>query len=139
AELGPLPTDSFAVMAEVAAGLGCPGRLRLIEPVATGVTRAPAVVLPGAMTCFALQVFGFGGAAFAGVPGDEHLRATLLGFDTVEIAPQGLEDAIDCYASLVVQLGILPGLAIPSLRFVKDLLRLLHVVVEPSLAVPQNP
>lgn len=139
AELGPLPTDSFAVMAEFSAGLGCPGRLRLIEPVATGVTLAPAVVLPGAMTCFALQVFGFGGAAFVGSPGDEHLRATLLGFDTVEIAPQGLEDAIDCYASLVVKLGILPRLAIPTLRFVKDLLRLVHVVVEPSLAVPQNP
>lgn len=139
AELGSLPADSFAVMAELSAGLGCPGRFRALEPLVTGVALAPTVVLPGAMTCFTLQVFGFGRAAFVGAPGDEHIRATLLGFDTVDISPQGLEDAIDCYASMVVKLGILPKIAIRTLRFVKDLLRLVHVVIEPSTAVPQNP
>jgi len=137
-ELGPMPRNSFAAMAELSAGLGCPSELPSLEPTA-GRAVPTLTVLPGAMTCFALQVFGFGSARFVGQPGNEHIQARLLGFDTVAISPQGLEDAIDCYVRMVVQLGILPQLAVPVIRFARDLLGLVHVVIEPSLAVPQNP
>jgi hypothetical protein len=139
AELGPLPRNSLAAMAEFSAALGCPSELPVPRPPTRLAAPARVVLGPGAMTCFTLQVFGFGRAAFTGAPGDEHIQARLLEFDTVEISPQGLEDAIDCYVRMVVQLGILPQLAIPTIRFAKDLLGLVHVVIEPSTAVPENP
>lgn len=118
-----------------AATLPGPGTLTGLTP--TGA--APVVPWPGTMNCFTLKAFGFGTASFVGQPGNEHIQGRLLGFDTVDISPQALEDAIDCYASLVIKLGILPQLAIPTIRFTRDLLQLVHLVIEPSLALPHNP
>jgi hypothetical protein len=141
AELGPLPANSVAVMAEASAGLGCPSELPA-PGAAPAPGRPPIVLLPQTMNCFLLKVFGFGAAAFVGPPGNEHIQGKLLGFDTVEITPQALEDAIDCYASLVLKLGILPQIAIPTIKFAVDLMGLVHVAIEPSLtsaALPHNP
>lgn len=138
AELGALPAGAVAVMAELSAGLGLPSQLPAPALPAAGAASAPVILPPGAMTCFTLSAFGFGTAAFTGMPGDEHVHAQLLGFDTVAITPQALEDVIDGYVSLVAKLGILPQLAVPTVRIVKDVLGLLHVVVEPA-AVGPNP
>jgi hypothetical protein len=141
AELGALPANSFAVMAELSAGLGCPRDLPSPGP-SPAPAAPPVVLLPQAMTCFSLKVFGFGAAAFVGPPGNEHVQGQLVGFDTVEIEPQGLEDAIDCYVSLMIKLGILPQISVPTIRFATDLMGLVHVAIEPSVAsaaLPHNP
>ena len=139
AELGALPAGSAAFMAELSAGLGRPSQLPTAVLPSAGAASSPVILPPGAMTCFTLSAFGFGSAGFTGTPGNEHIQAELLGFDTVAISPQALEDAIDGYVRLVVSLGILPRVAIPTIRVVKDIVGLLHVVVEPSAAVGRNP
>lgn len=164
-ELTPLADQSIAAHARVCAGLGCPpgeivdglaqrADLVLARPAVAGrpprplpsdrpPSRPPRVVeLPfRELDCFCLDLFLTGGAQFAGPSGDEHVAARLGGIEIVDLTPTGLEDAIECYASLVVRLALLPQLRVPVIRFVTALASVGTLTVEPTPApkVPHNP
>jgi hypothetical protein len=154
-ELTPLGDQSIGAHARICAGLGCPpgeivglvrdraavvgdqlsrGRGRDVPP--------RAVELPfRELDCFCLDFFVAGGAQFAGPSGDEHVVGRLDGIEIVDLTPTGLEDAIECYASLVVRLGLLPKLRVPLIRAVTAIAKVGTLTVEPTPApkVPHNP
>jgi hypothetical protein len=165
-ELTPLGVQSLGAHARLCAGLGCPPREILgllgdrVQPApdraAVLAERLAAVAVPDRGTvrpprtvelpfreleCFCLDFFVTGGAQFVGPSGDEHLAGRLDGIEIVDLAPTGLEDAIECYASLVVRLGLLPKLRVPLIRFVTALAKVGTLTVEPTPVpkVPHNP
>jgi hypothetical protein len=156
-ELTPLGDQSLGAHARVCAGLGCPpgeivdlahphaGRLRgRLDAVRDRQpSREPrGVELPfRELECFCLDLFVTGGAQFTGPSGDEHVAGRLGGIEIVDLTPTGLEDAIECYASLVVRLALLPRLSVPLIRLVTGIARVGTLTVEPTPApkVPHNP
>ncbi|WP_027007142.1 hypothetical protein [Conexibacter woesei] len=159
-ELTPLADQSIGAHARICAGLGCPPkellgivnergaavRDQMMAAQAREVRRPPRpprrVELPfRELECFCLDFFLTGGAQFAGPSGDEHLVGQLHGIEIVDLTPTGLEDAIECYASLVVRLGLLPRLRVPLIRAVAGIARVGTLTVEPTPApkVPHNP
>jgi hypothetical protein len=162
-ELTPLADQSIGAHARICAGLGCPpreivdlvgdrvdldrlggaGRDRVGAGPDRQVSRPPrGVELPfRRLECFCLDFYATGGAEFAGPSGDEHLVGRLGGIEIVDLAPTGLEDAIECYTSLVVRLGLLPKLRVPVIRVVTALAKVGTLTVEPTPApkVLHNP
>jgi hypothetical protein len=131
-ELDPLGEQRLAGQLAVCAGLGCPqealwpllpmpqlsaGRRRAIDRFATEKQddkrppdkppRPPVTVPTRKLECFCLEADLVAGADFVGPAGDEHFRGILGGLEIVDLAPQGMEDAIECYAKLVVTYGVL--------------------------------
>ena len=166
-ELDPLGEQRLAGQLAVCAGLGCPqealrpllpmpqlsvGRRRAIDRFATDKQddkrppdkppRPPVTVPTRKLECFCLEADLVAGADFVGPAGDEHFRGILGGLEIVDLAPQGMEDAIECYAKLVVTYGVLPKLSVPVIRFTTELLGLVALAIEPtpsSADVPNNP
>src|SRR4051795_3200168 len=148
-ELNPLGEQSIGAHARVCAGLGCPPEeivKGLLDRPPANPDRVPPqrgpVELPfRKLECFCLDLFVTGGAEFAGPSGDEHVVGRLGGIEIVDLTPTGLEDMIECYASLVVRLGVLPKLRVPVVRFVAGIASVGTLTVEPTPAprVPNNP
>ena len=151
-ELDPLGEQRLAGQLAVCAGLGCPqealrpllpmpqlsvGRRRAIDRFATEKQddkrppdkppRPPVTVPTRKLECFCLEADLVAGADFVGPAGDEHFRGILGGLEIVDLAPQGMEDAIECYAKLVVTYGVLPKLSVPVIRFTTELLGLVEL------------
>lgn len=155
-ELTPLADQSIAAHARICAGLGCPPKeiVDIVKDRAAVIgtqlsagrdvkTHPPRPVeIPfRELDCFCLDFFVAGGAQFAGPSGDEHVIGRLDGIEIVDLTPTGLEDAIECYASLVVRLGLLPKLRVPLIRAVAGIASVGTLTVEPTPApkVPHNP
>jgi hypothetical protein len=166
-ELDPLGEQRLAGQLAVCAGLGCPqealrpllpmpqlsaGRRRAIDRFATEKQddkrppdkppRPPVTVPTRKLECFCLEADLVAGADFIGPAGDEHFRGILGGLEIVDLAPQGMEDAIECYAKVVAMFGLLPKLSVPVIRFTTDLLGLAALAIEPTPSspdVPNNP
>ena len=103
----------------------------------------PPVTVPyRQLRCFCLEADLVAGADFFGPAGDEHFRGILGGLEIVDLRPQGMEDAIECYAKMVAIYGLLPKLSVPVIRFTTELLGLAALAIEPtpsSTDVPNNP
>ncbi len=166
-ELDPLGEQRLAAQVAICAGLGCPDeRLLDLLPIpqlsaghsasvnrfaveARGTKppdkpppRPPVTVPYRQLRCFCLEADLVAGADFFGPAGDQHFRGILGGLEIVDIAPQGLEDAIECYAKVVAMFGLLPKLSVPVIRFTTDLLGLAALAIEPTPSspdVPNNP
>jgi hypothetical protein len=146
-EASPLAEQSMAVHASICAGLGCPpeklgivGRVP-IEPL-THVAKPRRQYLPfRELECFCLDLFATLGADFAGPSGDQHLLGRLDGLEIVDLAPTGLEDAIECYAKLAIRFGVLPRLALPIIHFAQGVPGVATITIEPTVppAVAHNP
>jgi hypothetical protein len=161
-ELGTLGPQRFAIGATVCGGLACPpgelvdhlpfnperpslGPPKAYERTAvyerstayerpTGLRpRPPLEVLPTrGFRCFCLDGFVVGGARFTGPPHRQHVIGRLDGIEIVDIKPEGLENSIECYGSLVTRLVLLPQLAVPTVEFVEQDLMGARVAIEPS-------
>jgi hypothetical protein len=139
-ELGSLAAQRLAGHGRICAGLGCPGSEAGQSP--GGSDNEPKTFLPfERLECFCIDGFVTAGVDFTGVAGDQHVSSTLDGFELVDLAPSGMEEAIECYAKLVVRLGLLPKLSVPLIRFVQAFAGLVTLTVEPTLppAIPNNP
>lgn len=79
--------------------------------------RGQVTVIPTSqMNCFCLDLYATGRVGISGPPGNERAFAEVAGLDIVDIKPDGLENALLCYAKLVLNLGILAGgYSIPNL------------------------
>ena len=142
----PLGEQRFAFHGAMCAGLGCPRRelvdeLRPLPPPSVNAAGIPfdprQVPIPfGELECFCLDAFIVGGFDFTGPSGDQHLLGSLEGLELVDMTPEGLENSLECYLRLVIQLSLLPRLSIPTIKFVKDLLGLVAVTIEPTPSPP---
>src|SRR5262245_56478221 len=127
-ELGALAAQRFAIGATVCAGLGCPpddlvNRLPpshsasssqpagSSQPGTTGIvprgderprkderTKPPDLIRSRQLRCFCIDGFAVGSVDFVGPIGDQHVVGKLEGLEIVDIAPDGLESALECYA-----------------------------------------
>lgn len=166
-ELDPLGEQRLAGQLVVCAGLGCPeealrellprpqlslGRKSVIDRFGAGKEvdkrrpdkpPLPPVTVPTRkLECFCLEADLVAGADFFGPAGDQHFRGILGGLEIVDLAPQGMEDAIECYAKVVAIFGLLPKLSVPVIRFTTELLGLVALAIEPTPSspdVPNNP
>ena len=137
----PLNEQQLAMTASLAAGLGCSRSIAVdvVPDTSTLDERRETTPLPTRdMICFGLQAFATGRVDFVGPGGDQHIRAELEGFELVDVRPVGLEDALECYATLVARLGLLPRLSIPTIRIVQEAMGA-QVTVEPTTTVTNNP
>lgn len=166
-ELGVLAAQRFAIGATVCAGLGCPpddlvNRLPpshstgSSQPAGTPGTssrgddrprrdeppRPPELLRSRQLRCFCVDGFAVGSVDFVGPIGDQHVVGTLEGLEIVDIKPDGLESALECYAALEVKLVVLPLLAVDAVKMANEDVMGATVAVEPSpvtAALPNNP
>jgi hypothetical protein len=157
AELAPpLGAQRFALFGEFCMAIGCPSD-RLLDhlpplpeprrPMTSGEQRErqplPPIRLPGEdFECFCLRLYVVGHMELAGPSGSEKLQGFVDGLEIVDIRPEGLESAVECYLRILCRLVLLPRLSIEVSKFVFDLFDLVAVTLTPtpiSAAVPNNP
>jgi len=145
----PLRDQKFAMQASFCVGMGCPDKRTLdylgdfdfdVFSNYTDInfeTGKPEYGLPfEQMNCFCLDVY----AVLHVERIDGQLRMKLDGFEIVDIRPQGLEDAMECYVEAIMRLSILPKLRIQLSDLVFNIQN--YVTIEPtpiSGDVPFNP
>jgi hypothetical protein len=155
-ELGPINPQRFAISMSVCIGLGCPRDLpldRFIEPPKdrpddrkdrNDKQPDPPTPLPTReLICFCLDVFAVGGFRIRFYNGKPYLEPFLDRIEIVDIRPDKLESAIECYLELMLKLGVIPKLRILLERAPLEIIKnVASVVVTPtptSAAVPNNP
>ncbi len=96
------------------------------------------VVLPTReLTCFCLELFAVAHFEWGSVPGSTQpwLKTRLDGLEIVDLAPTPMENAIECYLSTVLRLGILPQVIVPMEKLIFDVTSVLE---EQGLSVSQS-
>lgn len=149
-----LRRQRFALNGTICGGLACPGREvvdRLPLPTRgkpSALSDFPSIrgrderddlrpfrldIFSDTMNCACLDVFGIGDIDFVGVPIDPRLTGRCDDLELVDIAPVELENILECYAKMVVQLAVLPLLAdLPALRFSQAIVGLANATVMPA-------
>lgn len=155
-ELNPLQPQRLAIRLRVCIGLGCPPNEivdKLIPPPVTRPNdqrkdrdRQPQPLRPlpfRELQCFCLDAYVTGGVRIRTYGGKPYLEPFLTGFEIVDIKPDGLESALECYIKLVLELSVLPGLRIlleaASFDLIKDKVKLVISAMPTSAALPNNP
>ncbi|WP_322509029.1 hypothetical protein [Anaerolinea sp.] len=105
------------------------------------------------LICFCLELYAVGYFEWGTVPGSQQtwLKTRLQDLEIVDLQPNNMESAIECYLTTVLKLGILPRLIIPLEKMTLDLTKEFQkmglplgrtVQLEPSAVpadVPNNP
>lgn len=103
----------------------------------------PVHVFPAnKIECFCLELFANGQGAINGPIGNQQISIKLDGLEIVDLAPEGLENSLECYFLLVVNNVILPQVneAISELLFgVIELGESGSMTISSPGAVPHNP
>jgi hypothetical protein len=124
----PLKDQQFAVNLGVCAGLICESSARKEKK---------------NIDCFSLNLFATGGCGIMGVPGKQTVSMNISGIEIPELKPDGMEEAIECYALSALNRGILPKVAdaVSSLAFNSIHLPegMGSLTLSASTAVPHNP
>lgn len=152
----PLAAQRFALHIQACGGLGCPPKdfLDRFQPPAqedsdkpffsTAAPRErpklPPIVLPSReLLCFCIDLFAVGHVEVTGPVGKQKLQGKLDALEIVDIRPQGLEDSMECYLKLLIQLVVLPKTAIALKKMVFEVLDLGSITLSPATTVPNNP
>jgi hypothetical protein len=88
------------------------------------VPKRDTIVLPAReLICFCLEMFAVAHFEWGDVSGSQQpwLKARLDGLEIVDIQPTPMENAIECYVSTVLRLGILPRLMVPLEKMILDI------------------
>ena len=160
-ELAPLGRQGVAFEVEACAGILCPDQ-KFVDAVGDDLAsrrpvkddkdrdpretpRLPPLPLPGdKVHCFCLTVFAVAHIERLDVGGREFLVVRLDGLEIVDIKPEGLEDALECYVATVLRLAVLPRLRIAVETLVFEIDKSLNPPITLKLtpispAVPNNP
>jgi hypothetical protein len=147
AELGnKLPAQQLALRAKVCAGIACPDRQILDRLGDAEWERSredkeqvpvPERPLPfERLQCFCLELFGVAGVERTAT----HLKLRLSGLEIRDIAPEGLENSMECYIETMLRLAVFPKLQIALNDLVFDLGGFVSIEPTPiSAQVPFNP
>ena len=105
-ELDPLASQRLAVHFKVCAGLDCLNDLPVLN-------RRPPNVRPSTskLECFCLDLYAIGGGKISAMSASQRIEIKTDGIEIVDLKPQGLENAIECYAKSVLNHGIFPHIA----------------------------
>jgi len=116
--------------------------------------KEPVIPLPPTrIICFCLSLYAVGHFEWGTVPTSNQswLKTKLDGLEIVDISPTRMENSLECYASTVLRLGILPRVMVPVEKMVLDITDQMakwgvtlgkQVTIEPSSVpgdVPHNP
>lgn len=157
-ELDPLPRQHVALHARFCVGIRCPNP-RLAEDIGDGLAneppkdpkderpgdapRPPITPIPGEkVQCFCLDIYATLQLERLVVSGIEHIVLRLEGFEIVDIKPEELENALECYVAAVLRVGILPKMriAVDTMAFELGAFMTLTAGLTPiSANVPHNP
>lgn len=142
----PLAEQRFALRGTACAGIACPANetiQRLVQQNQDPRRDERTIVIPAErLLCFCLDLTAVGSVQVVGPRGAQRLQAGLDGIEIVDIQPAGLENSIECYISLLIQLVILPRINVALPKLVFDLLNLGKIVLfatPTSPALPNNP
>lgn len=150
----PLAPQHLAFRVRVCAGLGCPPKdyfdiIQLPPTTEPGRTtdrpqpKPPPRPLPtDRLECFCLDLFAVAHVDVTGAPGSQRLLTKVDGLEIVDIEPKGLENGLECYLNLLIQLVILPRASIAIEKMVFDILNLGTITLKASptsAAIPNNP
>lgn len=158
-ELDPLREQTAALTAEFCVGLACPNAERaqyLGDSLAEWIEnqqddkppnddgpRPPITPIPGEkIICFCLKVFATIRIERLMTGDGEVLVPRLIDFEIVDIRPENLENALECYVETILRVGILPRLRFTVDTFIEDMgdfLGLTPVLTPISGDVPNNP
>lgn len=155
-ELDPLPEQTAALSATFCVGLSCPGRERtqaLGDTLAEQAERddeqqndgprVPIQPIPGdQVLCFCLDIFATLRIDRINTASGEMLVPRLEGFEIVDIRPENLENALECYVKTILRVGILPRLRFAVDTFIEGMgsfLGLTPALTSISSDVPNNP
>ncbi|WP_148699569.1 hypothetical protein [Candidatus Nitrososphaera evergladensis] len=110
------------------------------------------ITLPATrLECFCLDLFATAGCKITGLVGNQRIEPRVDGIEIVDLKPEGMENAIECYARLVLNHGIFPPVAefisklafglfeLPSPNPGDDVQVSGDIQVSASTAVPNNP
>jgi len=136
----PLAEQRFAIEAVVQFGLACvPAAAVAGVPTFGGgipVTQFP--VLPvDSLTCFIVQIFAVGHLTVD--PASQQIRMEVDGLEILDVAPSGLEEAIECYLIAMLKGAILPGLVLALQTVPINSLGLTAVTPTLTAGLPNNP
>ncbi len=149
----PLKPQSFAFYTRVCGGLGClskdivegippPQPLPPPEKEEPTPKPPPEVPSPRELVCFCLDLVVVGHVEVTGSTGNQKLLGKVDGLEIVDIKPEGLENSLECYLNLLLQLVILPRTSIALEKMVFDILNLATITLSltpTSSTVPFNP
>lgn len=144
---GLLPAEGLAFEATATFGLGCPDQSvidALGSVVPTSIAILPrAIVLPvDRMDCFTLRFVARGHFEVVNVPSGattvQRVRFAMDGLEIVDLAPAGLESAVECYLTNLLRLYVLPRLVYDLAPFVVSILGV-NVTVTPTLTPGVSP
>ncbi len=100
----------------------------------------PVVIPTRKLSCFCLEVFAVGHIDINQVGNRFVFKPKLDGLELVDLRPQGMEDAIECYVASVIRLGLLPRLQVALEKIVFDQMsEILTVTLKPTPGLPNNP
>ncbi|WP_375690374.1 hypothetical protein [Pseudooceanicola sp. LIPI14-2-Ac024] len=156
-ELRPLDPQMLSLHAKFCVGIRCPD-LEFAERIGDDIAsrearddrekpddapRPPLRPIPGReVKCFCLEIFAKLRLERLNVNGVEHIVLRLRGFEIVDIRPQEMEDALECYVQTVLRVGILPKarIAVDTMAFeMGDFMTLTASLTPLSADVPNNP
>ena len=103
----------------------------------------PITPIPGEnVQCFCLEVYATLRLERLVVSGVGHIVLRLEGIEIVDIRPEGLENALECYVAAVLRVGILPKarIAVDTMAFeLGEFMTLTAGLTPISSNVPNNP
>lgn len=117
-------------------------------------TQGETIPLPTReITCFCLELFGVAHVEWGTIGADpqQWLKVRLDGLEIVDLQPTPMENIIECYATTVLRLGILPQISTKMEKLIFDVTKMLQeegievgqqITLAPtpiSAAVPFNP
>lgn len=96
------------------------------------------------LNCFCLRLFIEGHFETSGTSTQPLLEAKVDGVEIVDITPQELEDSLECYLRLVLQLAILPQLTVALQKLLLDVVAMMPAGIAIEIPVgtaqiPNNP
>jgi hypothetical protein len=109
------------------------------------VPKLPPRAIPSdKLNCFCLRLFIEGHFETSGSSALPLLEARVDGVEIVDLAPQELEDSIECYLRLVLQLAILPQLTVALQKLVLDVVTKMPAGITIEIpagtpTIPNNP
>ena len=89
-----------------------------------------------------MDLYVTGHVEVTGPTGDQKLTAKVDGMEIVDIKPEGLENSIECYLNMVLQLVILPRTSVALEALVFDIMNMVSLTLTPtptSTTLPNNP
>jgi hypothetical protein len=109
--LTPLLNQRLAIHFKFCAGIGCPRELPNL------IDSNKILVPPSELECFCLDLYATAECKIDGMVPNQKIKPKVDGIKIVDLRPEGLENAITCYAKLALNYGIFP----PITEFVSKL------------------